>query len=524
MGYLMPSDQVEKTGYEMTKTTDVTASLQNSSRPVLSAPYSDYSNNLWSPSYLGGPYAFSAHLDSQAFEYKLTTSPNQYPFLEHSTFNKTWDVSPSSDFYPATHSIDGAYAVSYQCRTESNGLAYFKVGDTEYTTLFYFPSDGSIYAEGARNGLSFIRVNTSTVQVDSNTESVIAQGFTQRVNESGQKQYVDYSNGFSGYGTTMKWYNLKQNWVADIILNRGSYEFKFQGDLGYSTIVPFSTDFYGKTAIINGKTLGEYEYIWFHYDASSGASFTGLTGMKNISDPTFKQKAGNSISFNLGWSEMPLTAFSIEPVGFPGLNNLGYYVQSVQYVAYNINAIEDNTLDTSKLIQNNPATVRISDLAYVGDSITIAMTSGPATQKMTFPVDRSDYTITVKGQKVPIRDMLISSIPIGDAPYVVTINGLSPWTFVSGDDVSSFAVTFNGKWDVHVFLSEMGAYTYKEYEWTAGTFNIDWNAYCMVGLITSFLAFLATGLAGRLSGTKVGALLLTSGICGVTYLVLLMGG
>lgn len=540
VGYMMPSDETEETGYETDTTTDMTAALQNANRAVLSAPYSDYSNNLWTPSFDTGPFS-----SSNSFGSNLTTSPNQHPKLTKASSGEI-TVEKDSVFVPSTHKVEGAYVMTYKALIEEGGsTAYFhynRYKDVGFNSIYYFPDNGSIYL--LADGSNFVSYSGGEITVGGTV--VQYNVFQQQTNPNGKPYYVDISKGIYPFdGTKDIWTNLKNNWSIDVIFKSASYSFEY----GYTDYVydssglldwdesHFSQSHHITKTLgleysisIDGQRLGNYDYIWFHYDVSTGASFSGLSGMTSISDPNYANKAVNTITFSddLG-KPISYMRFGADSDGSDPEYLDSVYIPSVQYIAYYSPSIKDNTLDTTKLLGDKTAMVRISDLAYVGDSITIKGyfdTSGGGLQgSQTYPIDRSDNTITVDGQKIPLRDMIISSVPIDGSPGI-SINGvplrLHEPSAITG--TLGFSVTFDGDWDVDVSLSEMKEYTYESYDWTAGTFNIDWNSYCMIGLIVSILAFLGAGLAGRRSGSKVGALLLVSGICGITYLVLLMGG
>lgn len=175
--------------------------------------------------------------------------------------------------------------------------------------------------------------------------------------------------------------------------------------------------------------------------------------------------------------------------------------------AFVSNIIEDATYSPG-VFKDNPSTT-ITDLKVVGTSLTFGGHTYAATK---------DGYITLNGHKVPINKLSFNSIPGENGTYDNRI----------GDDVISntpepATLTFNGRWGANVQTISQAETTYTETKWIAGDFafnGID-SQFLMVGLITCVGAFIALGIYGRRSGTKVLPLMLVCAGAGILFLLMI---
>lgn len=175
--------------------------------------------------------------------------------------------------------------------------------------------------------------------------------------------------------------------------------------------------------------------------------------------------------------------------------------------AFVSNIIENATYSPGSF-KENPSTT-ITDLKVVGSSLTFGGHTYAATK---------DGYITLNGHKVPINKLAFNSVPGENGTYDNRI----------GDDVISntpepATLTFNGRWGANVKTVSQAETTYTETKWIAGDFafnGID-SQFLMVGLITCVGAFIALGIYGRRSGTKVLPLMLVCAGAGILFLLMI---
>lgn len=175
--------------------------------------------------------------------------------------------------------------------------------------------------------------------------------------------------------------------------------------------------------------------------------------------------------------------------------------------AFVSNIIENATYSPGSF-KENPSTT-ITDLKVVGSSLTFGGHTYAATK---------DGYITLNGHKVPINKLSFNSIPGENGTYDNRI----------GDDIISntpepATLTFNGRWGANVKTVAQAETTYTETKWIAGDFafnGID-SQFLMVGLITCVGAFIALGIYGRRSGTKVLPLMLVCAGAGILFLLMI---
>ena len=115
----------------------------------------------------------------------------------------------------------------------------------------------------------------------------------------------------------------------------------------------------------------------------------------------------------------------------------------------------------------------------------------------TYQLDENN-NITIGSHKIPVKGMVLDSIPAEGGGYDNRINGT-----VISNTASPSTIIFNGKWNASVSTASMESYTYTHTEWNAGKFawdGIDTN-FLMVGLITCLGVFVALGIYARKKGS-----------------------
>ena len=110
----------------------------------------------------------------------------------------------------------------------------------------------------------------------------------------------------------------------------------------------------------------------------------------------------------------------------------------------------------------------------------------------------SENNITIGTHKIPVKGMVLDSIPAEGGGYDNRINKT-----VISHTASPSTIIFNGKWNASVSTASMESYTYTHTEWNAGKFawdGIDTN-FLMVGLLTCLGVFVALGIYARKKGS-----------------------
>lgn len=178
-----------------------------------------------------------------------------------------------------------------------------------------------------------------------------------------------------------------------------------------------------------------------------------------------------------------------------------------EYRAFEYPVIEDQVYKPSDF-KTNPATTISGNVVY-GRSLTF----GSNTYTVT------DGNITMGTHKIPVKGMVLDSVPNDHGSYDNRING----TKVS-ESANPATITFNGKWSASITSIDQEIYTYSKTEWKAGQFGWDGmdHNFLLVGLLTSFGVFIALGIYAR--KTRSGGLMpliIVTGCATVLFFILL---
>ena len=110
----------------------------------------------------------------------------------------------------------------------------------------------------------------------------------------------------------------------------------------------------------------------------------------------------------------------------------------------------------------------------------------------------SENNITLGTHKIPVKGMVLDSIPAEGGGYDNRINKT-----VISHTASPSTIIFNGKWNASISTQSMESYTYTHTEWNAGKFawdGIDQN-FLIVGSVTCLGVFIALGIYARKKGS-----------------------
>lgn len=187
-------------------------------------------------------------------------------------------------------------------------------------------------------------------------------------------------------------------------------------------------------------------------------------------------------------------------------NSPKFRIDSAEYRGLETPIIENMTYKPADF-KNNPST-KLDNIYSYGTSIVFGGN--------TYTV--KDGNITMGTHKIPINGMVFDSVPDSNGDYDNRING----TVVSTTHTPS-TITLNGQWSASVTTEELQPVTRTVTEWQAGSFGwdgIDHN-FLIVGLITSFGAFIALGIYMRRTKASLWPLLIVCGGAAVLFFVML---
>ncbi len=197
-----------------------------------------------------------------------------------------------------------------------------------------------------------------------------------------------------------------------------------------------------------------------------------------------------------------------------GLKDLAFWnktpvmrFDSSEYRAFEYPIIENRAYNPADF-RTNPATTISGNIVY-GTSITF----GSNTYTVT------DGNITLGTHKVPVKGMILDSIPNDHGNYDNRING----TKVS-ESANPATITFNGKWSASIETSSQESYTYSKTQWVAGSFGWDGmdQNFLIVGLITCLGVFVALGIYARKRGTGgIIPLMIVTGCAAAVFFIML---
>ena len=182
-------------------------------------------------------------------------------------------------------------------------------------------------------------------------------------------------------------------------------------------------------------------------------------------------------------------------------------IDSATYQAFEYPIIEDQTY-TPASFKTNPATT-ITNIQSYGSSIVF----GGNTYNV------KDGNITINTHKIPIKNMILDSIPNEDnTGYVNRING----TEISTTATPS-TITLNGKWSANISTVSMGEVTKTTTEWTPGQFA--WNGiddnFLMAGLFTIMGVFIGLGIYAKARRLSIWPLMIVCGGAAALFLFMI---
>lgn len=550
-GYLLPSDTVQHITSESDGSVDLTSSLSNTERPVYTT-YTGSDNNAYfmTEGNNGGP------VTADATAYSTTVTP--HPVYSETGSSAQYVLSDTS--YPTwsvlIETLKGfgntLVMVDLSGRSDTTGYEWLAVYLGNENVTLYTP----IWASRS----AAVSDLDGLLGKPSDYGTVTVYRYDQTVNNASDARPVYRDAGASAVLTsydadTWTWYNgYRNNYAAFTLDWNGTIESDssttgYNGDrfIVYVAGFEFPIYRYGSTisvftderhVLIDGVSDSTRIRLLFEIDASAGTiSFTSLMAWNGTG--SYDAYKGYTYTYAFNDDTMKAIGGSFTSIGFKSLiitpvgptNAPRVHCESARIANYSVAAMKDASIDTRVYEPDGLYIIEVSNTTYYGSGISFDFGS----YKQSYNVQRDgtfrfgyydDGDISVVS--LPASDIVLSCYRT-DSGYQLTLNGYRFYDFDNGvlvpigKDASEpvhLVVTLKGTWGATVTAYHLTESTRSSFEWTPGGFSISWGDYCLVGMLTAFLSFVACGLAGRRSGSKVGILLLVSAICGFTYLVL----
>lgn len=355
-------------------------------------------------------------------------------------------------------------------------------------------------------------------------------GYAERLSISGTSRSVDFSSGYYFTNTrTMIKVGLPEKTKSmlmtinlnSITASTYSFDLRFDNTDVYVTlnkttvggVVKWSVkDYYSGNTIIDNlyydpmnsdNTYQLYYYTDNIYLNSNDNLYHGDSHLEFRyvgSWPTLIGAANSYLTYN--YDKESSSAYKFDRVGLL----IGKYstltrtptirMDQAIFSAFTYEVMEDVNYSPSDF-RSNPCTT-INNPQIYGTSLTFGGN--------TYVI--SDGKISLSGHEIPVKGLVLSSIPNDLGTYDNKIGN----TVISTTAQPS-SISFNGQWSASISTQSMESYTYTKTEWNAGSFawdGIDQN-FLMVGLITCLGAFIALGIYIRKTGKGLMPLLIVCG-------------
>ena len=262
------------------------------------------------------------------------------------------------------------------------------------------------------------------------------------------------------------------------------------------------------------KTLGSYKQVLLELDGlSNSVRLAGLTYNSNLTISP-EGREFDSISFSEVYRDDPDITYSFYPeaVTFnPSTSNrMTVYCSSANIITGTQPIIKDNTVTLSNYYYQKTFSFEISSIGIYGSSVTFP---GIGMKEIE---DRSITFTDMNGEEHTerVNGMILLAVYDSETDrYNVSLNG-----YPIIEQTSIVPVAFGGAWLFTGMIYDVTEYTYSTYEFDFTKLNVSHNEYCLIGLITAALTFVAAAMVGKRSGTKVIWCLMISALAAIIYL------
>jgi len=526
IGFIMPNDYEEGTGYTIGNPINITASLENDTQEI-SVRNTSYVNNLflWYQDLYGYNH-WQPSGDS-------TTVYNNYPLLDTPT-SSTFAITPGQ-ILDLTSIYSGSTYEMIELEIYNDNFT--DPEGTQYQYVIYYPDTKIAY--GYQTYYQYKQIAPNTIGTTITTNKNVTQYFYEQMEDANNnKLYIDATKGFEydpvANGSNGYWHNgFVNEKVAMIIQPTNDMRLMFRiNNVNTYMYIKIQAGYWylgydvGGTPTYFDTPLGEkdtYDKLLVEVDGSTGvATVTGLAGMDNFTDD-YTIYEGN-------YMLVPMGTGYIDAASFRGMGNhdpMRYYVPYTYSINDKTRVMNNVTVDFNKYYPKKLWSMELSNIAYFGDYITVYVThANNTTESTSYNVTdgkiRVVYTQDGDPQLVPLSGLNIALIPDSEdnTKNHLYVGGKIDQTIplVSTDTVT---IEFGGVWKMIVKVSLVEPYDYNNYLWMPGTFNLTATGYCTVGLlVSSFMAILCGVYAFRMDQSGWFGVI-PSAVCAVIYLLLL---
>lgn len=502
VGHVMPADRLDdQIGYESGSRVNITSDLINSGDYVAAESVSVLNNyDLLQAS----PVQTSGTITSIPALGPISTTTHAAGIIDLSAYTMY------TEFEPAEY-------------VETNFTITTAGGSDSYATLSWDPANNRLIAYNINNYPEIITGYTS-----------ISAAFSYVTREQTLSTTVFVQPEYGSYIKTsaITWNNGSYNTGATFIItdnnyNSGDWSGTFritsvdpeynpsEDEAPLEIIVTFGVSSNSWFLTANNQTvnLGTYKQVALRLDGQSNSiSMSGLVYNANL-NTTIAGRELAAVSISPVYEDDPDVTYSYYPesIAISGSANsrMVVYCSSANVITGSQPVIKDNLIPASNYFPDHTFSVELSSTAIYGSKLTI-----------------SGQELAVDGNKITFTDL-------NDEEHTERINGLILLAvydsttdnydlFLNGypfrEDTVNTNIQFGGMWNLTVMIYEVTEYTYSEYVYNFSTLNISHNEYCLVGLITAVLSFVAAAMIGRRSGTKTVWCMLIAGLAFIIYL------
>lgn len=493
IGHALPSDSTEKIGYEAGNRVNITDDLTNSS---------EYAATLAA---------------GEVYNYSMLSA---FPVTKNNVYSPVKAYAGGTSVIRTEHAAGTIDLSEYTTDTEfeplgdyEDNFTYTYGGTTYYATIVYwYPSIPSLTFEHVTEGSVTIPGPLPTTITSTNGYASFERVITP--NLYAQPEDGSYINHVSSTHDTFNDTTMVTNnnllgasfIITDPLLAVGTWSCSIQyTDLTTNTnkSVLFGVD--GEKWFLGSGddrvTIGKYKQILLEVEGnkSPGIRITGLvynadfsasvdgrrmaTAFYDLTDADQEAEVYNRIVFYSATANDRMKVYC----------NSVYLAGNPQPVIYNMGLSPWNYYPDTNI------SIEFSGAAFYGSSIQLpgVNTSYDVLDGAITVVDVQDIDHNVK-----LRNMTTFLLYDPETlTYDVQIDG-----FTIAENVPKASITgylFNGSWLLDVYIYSITPYTYESMDYDFSKLNVTHNEYCLIGMITAVLAFVACALAGKRSGGKM---------------------
>ena len=344
--------------------------------------------------------------------------------------------------------------------------------------------------------------DVSDVQISAGTYDIVAEVITGFADPAGGWSVTPYA---VSYWTNHQQYNAGAKFMLALPANSfldfsptGSSHLSITSDSNQNITYTFLR--YNQEAI--SGNLGKYAYLMLDWSNSDGFTLAGIAKWPAMGkNPTVLNSYTYSIEESGRFTGMYWYQFRTNDA------NVLFRVDSALIGSSQYPIAADSTIEPAKI---NPAIqsyqVQLSKVERYG----LAITFGGETLTV------KDNSVIVGTKRIQLNNAVLSSVSEDGITWINKINDREV-----SQTLAPTNITLNGTWSAIYTLSPLQSKTIHVQEWAPGTFAIDMQTFGMIGAGTAAAAFIALGMTGKASGSKMLILGLVCGMAAVIFGILM---